>query len=55
MHNIKVGIRILSQICRNPKSLARVLEGTDDRRGYVIKKYGYEYGLPTVNLLDLFP
>lgn len=54
MTKIKKLLKILGTFVRNPKSLARLLDEETEREKYVIRKYGYEYGLPAIDLLDLF-
>lgn len=55
MAKIKTLLRILNVLVRDPKCLAKVLDEETEKRDYVIKRYGYEQGLPTIDLLDLFP
>jgi predicted O-methyltransferase YrrM len=47
--------RILAQIVRRPASLGRVIDVDQERRRAVADRYGLPNGLPTIDLLDLFP
>lgn len=48
-------------LVRDPRYLVKVLDKglvkvlDEEKKDYVTKKYGYKYGLPTIDLLDLFP
>lgn len=42
-------------LSRNPDRLLRVLDEETVKREYVIKNYNFHHGLPTVDLLSLFP
>jgi len=55
MAKIKTLLRIFNVLVRDPRCLVKVLDEETKKKGYVIKRYGYEYGLPTIDLLDLFP
>ncbi|MDX2190182.1 MAG: class I SAM-dependent methyltransferase [Bacteroidota bacterium] len=48
-------IKVASTLAQNPKRLLRVLNNEDDYQQQVIKKYNNKYGLPVIDLLDLFP
>ncbi|MDD5529613.1 MAG: class I SAM-dependent methyltransferase [bacterium] len=57
MNKIKILLKILITVIRNPKCLYTIISSDEekDKRNYVIKKYSYKYGLPCIDLLDLFP
>lgn len=60
---VSKAIKVIKVLLRNPRCLARILDEEPDaeldeegkKKEYVIKRYGYEYGLPTIDLLDVFP
>lgn len=41
-------------LVRDPRCLVKVFDEETEKKDYVITRYGYEYGLPTIDLLDLF-
>ncbi len=55
MARIKTLLQILRILRRNPRSLIKVLDEENVREQYVIEHYGLRYGLPVIDLTDLFP
>jgi predicted O-methyltransferase YrrM len=47
--------RIFKVLLKNPNYLQRVIDREAEKKNYVIKNHGCEYGLPTIDLLDMFP
>jgi len=55
MPRLATALKILRAIIRNPRSLARLIDQETEFKNYVIAAYGFESGLPTIDLLDLLP
>lgn len=55
MAKIKTLLRIFHELVRDPECLVKVLDEETRWKNYVIKRYGYEQGLRTIDLFDLFP
>ena len=57
MRRTNMALKIIGNIARHPKRLFSVSDTLfdEDKRNYVIKRYGLEFGLPTIDMLDLFP
>lgn len=54
MAEIRTVLRIFNALARDPKCLAKVLDKEAEKKDSVIKRYGLKYGLPTIDILDLF-
>ena len=52
IENIK---KIIKAITRDPKCLIRLIDDESFYRDYILEKYGYDNGLPTIDFLELFP
>jgi hypothetical protein len=46
---------LLRHLITNPKNIIKVIDEEEDWKSYVVKKYGLNSGLPTLDLLDLCP
>jgi predicted O-methyltransferase YrrM len=55
MPKLKTLWRVMRVVSTEPRRLLRVLDEEAEYRDYVIKKYGCEQALPTIDWLDLFP
>lgn len=54
MKSMKYDIRRLLKVgLHHPRPLCNLLE--EYNRDYIIERYGLEYGLPTIDFLDIFP
>ncbi len=54
MSKIHILLKILRTLLKEPKSITRVLQNVDEKKK-VQEQYGFIDGLPTIDLLDLFP
>ena len=45
---------VFKALARDPRRLVKVLDKEADKKDYVMKRYGFRYGLPTIDILDLF-
>jgi len=54
---ITKGFNLLKNSLKNPKSALKGIKKSlqDDKKNYVIKKYGLKKGLPFIDILDLLP
>ena len=55
MEKIKNLLRVVRTLARQPRHLLRVLDEEAEWREYVLKKYNLYQGLPTIDILELFP
>ncbi len=55
MRQVQTLLKALTLLARHPTYLRRVIDREAEKKHYVIQKYGLQYGLPVVDLLDLFP
>lgn len=57
MARIQIAKAILRELVKSPKSLKSIIDANyeENMRTYVSDKYGFERGLPVLDLLDLMP
>lgn len=53
MSNLRKLFKVVQTLMESPYSISRIL--VDERKKSVQKHYGFKDGLPTIDLLDLFP
>ncbi len=55
MAKLQTALRILRVLAQNPQRLGKLIDAEAEYREYVVSKYRLTFGLPTIDLLDLFP
>jgi hypothetical protein len=55
MFKFATALKIFKILVRNPQQLARIIDSEAEFRDYVIRTYGFQFGLPKIDLLDLLP
>ena len=48
-------LKILKALFQDPKSIGKVIDKETEMKQYVNKKHGIDIGIPTIDLLELFP